>query len=85
MNPPYKRKNNFNTDWMRHSLCIEAPGLPWTEHRHVPSVPSDLMRFLCSQCPVQLECTIFTRDAEITAGFWAGTTRNPVYEPGGAA
>ena len=83
--PSHHAKSNFDTDWMRDSLCTEAPGLPWTEHHRVPIVSSDLMRFLCSQCPVNLECTIFTRDAEVTAGFWAGATRNPVDEPRGAA
>lgn len=82
---PQMAKADFKTDWMRESLCTDAPGLPWTEHHRIPAVSSDLMRFLCSQCPVQLECTVFTRAADVSAGFWAGSSRNPVYEPGGAA
>jgi hypothetical protein len=75
----------FSTDWMRDSWCTEAPGLPWTDNFRVPTYSSDLMRYLCQQCPVCVECTVFTRDAEVSAGFWAGSTRNPVYGPGDAA
>lgn len=82
---PHFANADLKTAWMRDSLCTEAPGLPWTEHHRVPSVSADLMRFLCSQCPVKLDCTVFTRDAQVSAGFWAGSSRNPVYEPGGAA
>lgn len=82
---PRMAKAEFTTTWMRDSLCTEVPGLPWTEHHRVPSVSSDLMRYLCRHCQVNLECTVFTRDAEVSAGFWAGSSRNPVHEPGGAS
>jgi hypothetical protein len=76
---------DFSTGWMRNSLCTEAPGLPWTEDHQVPSYSSDLMRYLCQHCPVSVECTVFTRDAGVSAGFWAGASRNPVHDPGEAA
>lgn len=78
-------KPEFGTDWMRDALCTEAPGLPWTEHHRVPAYSSDLMRYLCQHCPVNIECTVFTRDAEVSAGFWAGASRNPNYDPSEAA
>lgn len=76
---------DFRTEWMIRSLCTEAPALPWTEDHRVPTLESDLMRFLCQECPVSLQCTVFTRDAQINAGFWAGASRNRYDEPGPAA
>lgn len=69
---------DLSTRWMRDGLCIEAPGLPWTDHHQVPRESADLMRYLCQHCPVNIECTVFTRHAEVNAGFWGGASRNPL-------
>ena len=86
MNTVNLPRADFSTDWMKRSLCTEAPGLPWTEDNRLPTISKDLMRYLCQVCPVNIECTVFTRDAHIDAGFWAGANRTPVHQaPGSAA
>jgi hypothetical protein len=67
----------LETAWMDDAACVDIPGLPWIENPgRVPDFLLGLMAAVCDACPVRAECESFTQRAKITAGFWAGTSRN---------
>ena len=66
-----------DTGWMAHGVCVEHPGLPWTENlAHVPHFLVEAMADLCDRCPVRDECATYAVTMEITAGWWAGISFN---------
>ena len=63
--------------WMVDAACAGIPGLPWIENpRRVPGFVVGQMSEVCSRCPVLDECAGFADKAHVTAGFWAGHSRN---------
>src|SRR5690349_15507674 len=67
----------LETSWMADATCARVPMLPWIEdRRRVPKVVLEVMAGVCLRCPVWERCNGFVDEAEITAGFWAGVSRN---------
>ena len=69
-------RKSFDTHWMRDASCARIPGLPWTDSGKLPPLLVDLMAQTCAACPVLGECEEFVDRAEVTAGWWAGASRN---------
>lgn len=68
---------DLDTGWMAHATCAGIPGLPWIDSpRRVPMFVAEVMARVCAGCPVLGPCRDFVVAAEITAGFWAGESRN---------
>jgi hypothetical protein len=66
----------LDTRWMADAACADVPGLPWIDSpRRVPTVLVELMAEICATCPVLERCAVFVDEAAITAGYWAGTSR----------
>lgn len=67
----------LDTRWMADAACVRIPGLPWTDNlSRVPKFVIEHMAEVCRRCPVRQRCDAFTAEAEITAGYWAGSSRN---------
>lgn len=70
-------ERELDTRWMKDAACTEVPGLPWTENLgRVPRVLVELMAATCRSCPVLARCEEFVDEGRITAGWWAGASRN---------
>ena len=76
MNTVQIPKPTLNTEWMVDASCARFWGMPWTETGRVPALMAELMAETCAACPVLEVCERFVQDAEITAGWWAGSSRN---------
>ena len=66
----------LDTRWMADAACARFWGMPWTESGRIPALMVELMAETCAACPVRDACEWFVQDAEITAGWWAGASRN---------
>ena len=67
----------LDTEWMADAACARLPGLPWIDNpSRVPVFTRGLMREVCASCPVLARCREFVDEAEVTAGYWAGESRN---------
>lgn len=75
MNTVQVPEPTLDTRWMADALCARFWGMPWTESR-IPALMAELMTETCAACPVRDACERFVQDAEITAGWWAGASRN---------
>jgi len=74
---PTGRMRTLETEWMADAACAQIPGLPWIESpRRVPDLVVALMGEVCAGCPVLDRCAAFVEEAHVTAGFWAGRSRN---------
>lgn len=65
--------------WMREASCTAAEHieLPWIgELNRVPRLTLTAMRVVCEQGPVLEQCQRYIVAADVTAGFWAGESRN---------
>jgi len=75
--PPRVQAQRLDSDWIADAACAQFPALPWIERPgRVPQPARELMEKVCSACPVLVACEDFTHRAHITAGFWAGASRN---------
>ena len=61
--------------WSQHGACLHAPDLPWTADDPAPSDVA-AMAAVCGSCPVRLACAAYAITQGVTAGFWAGASRD---------
>lgn len=67
----------LDTTWIASATCGRLPSLPWTDNpQRVPEVVLEIMRGVCARCPVLEDCAAFVEDGHVTAGFWAGSSRD---------
>lgn len=68
--------------WQALGACGARSDLPWTaEPEHLTPWDAETMRVLCARCPVLTDCAAYVEEAHVTAGWWAGTHRDPNYVP----
>lgn len=62
---------------MTFAACAKRPELPWiAEPQDTLGYPRRVMARVCATCPVLPECDQFASRSTVTAGFWAGRSRN---------
>lgn len=67
---------DLDMEWMQEAACRRMPDLPWTADRNEgPVVLRDLMKQVCSICPVRKACARFVIEGDVTSGYWAGHDR----------
>lgn len=66
--------------WQTLGSCGARTDLPWTaEPEHVGPWDAESMRGLCTACPVLADCAAYADTSGVSAGWWAGTNRDPAY------
>ncbi|MFC7596407.1 WhiB family transcriptional regulator [Terrabacter sp. GCM10028922] len=66
--------------WQSLGSCGARTDLPWIgEPEEVGPWDAESMRSVCRACPVLAECAAYVDDANVCAGWWAGTHRDPAY------
>lgn len=66
--------------WHTLAACGARTDLPWTgEPDQVGPWDAQTMRAVCGGCPVMADCDRYVTDHDVTAGWWAGTHRDPAY------
>ncbi len=74
------KKNLAATPWQARAACAARPELPWiAEPADLTAWDTVTMAAVCADCPVLAECAAYTTQAAPTAGWWAGTHRDPNY------
>lgn len=68
-------------DWLTHASCAARPEVPWTaDSADVTAEEASRMHEVCQSCPVVQECAAAADQWRVTAGWWAGRSRD-VIEP----
>ena len=68
--------------WQARAACGARTDLPWTaDPDQVGPWDAETMRTVCAACPVLAECSTYATTNQVTAGWWAGTHRDPTYAP----
>jgi len=66
--------------WQSLGSCGARTDLPWIgEPEEIGPWDAELMRSVCRACPVLDDCAAYVDDADVCAGWWAGTHRDPAY------
>jgi hypothetical protein len=66
--------------WQALSACGTRADLPWTgDPDRLGPWDVEALRSVCASCPVLAECREFATRTHVTAGWWAGTQRDPGY------
>jgi|JI102314A2RNA_FD_contig_31_9505283_length_2105_multi_3_in_0_out_0_2 hypothetical protein len=67
-----------SVSWQALGSCGARAELPWTaEPDQVGPWDAESMRSLCRACPARAECAAYVAQADVCAGWWAGTNRDP--------
>lgn len=62
--------------WLASARCATRPDLPWTaDAADVTADEASRMHELCQACPVVQECATSADEWRVTAGWWAGRSR----------
>ncbi|MFC7596295.1 WhiB family transcriptional regulator [Terrabacter sp. GCM10028922] len=66
--------------WQSLGSCGSRTDLPWIgEPDEIGPWDAESMRSVCRACPVLADCAAYVQDANVSAGWWAGTHRDPTY------
>ncbi len=64
--------------WMTEGTCVTRDDLPWiADPEHATAWDRLTMAGLCRDCPVLSACAGYASREKVTAGFWAGSHRDP--------
>jgi len=64
--------------WMASGSCQHWGDLPWiADPQRITGWDWLTMAGVCRDCPVRSECAEYATREKVTAGFWAGTHRDP--------
>ena len=67
-----------DVSWMSRGVCIGRGELPWIADPEQTTAWDRLaMAALCHDCPVLSDCTGYATQEKVTAGYWAGSPRDP--------
>lgn len=62
--------------WLTDAACATRLELPWTaDARQVTAEQAGRMREVCLACPVMEACSVAADAWRVTAGWWAGRSR----------
>jgi hypothetical protein len=66
-------------EWIESAACVvQRPDLPWTGEWFDWTLGQlAAMTRTCHACPVRSECAAQADRVQATAGFWAGSSRDP--------
>src|SRR5829696_205053 len=66
--------------WQSLGSCGARTDLPWiAEPEQIGPWEAESMRAFCKGCPVLADCAAYVEQAQPSAGWWAGTNRDPGY------
>ena len=64
--------------WMAGGACLNRGDLPWiADPEHTTAWDLLAMGALCQDCTVRSDCAGYATSEKVTAGFWAGSHRDP--------
>lgn len=73
-----RRSRADDLAWMRNGACLSRGDLPWIADANQTTTWDRLaMGALCQDCPVLSDCAGYVGREKVTAGFWAGSHRDP--------